>query len=63
MIYFDNDTSKAHFNPAVSTMFFIRRDINKIQYISYIFIQILISINEHISYPKMRKVPLNGVRK
>jgi glycerol uptake facilitator-like aquaporin len=58
MIYFDNGTSKAHFNPAVSTMFFIRGDINKIQYISYIFIQILASINAHISYKYLIKTPI-----
>jgi glycerol uptake facilitator-like aquaporin len=58
MIYFDNGTSKAHFNPAVSTMFFIRGDINKIQYISYVFIQIFASINAHISYKYLIKNPI-----
>ena len=59
MIYFDNGTSKAHFNPAVSTMFFVRGDINKIQYISYVFIQIFASINAHISYKYLIK---NSIR-
>ena len=38
MIYLDNGTSGAHFNPAVSTMFLIRGKINFLQYLCYVII-------------------------
>ena len=50
MIYLDNGTSGAHFNPAVSTMFFIRGNITKLQYFTYVLIQILAGINAHFVY-------------
>jgi len=50
MIYLDNGTSGAHFNPAVSTMFLIRGNINKLQYFTYVSIQILAGINAHLAY-------------
>jgi len=50
MIYLDNGTSGAHFNPAVSTMFLIRGKINFLQYLCYVIIQLTSGITAHFTY-------------
>lgn len=50
MIYLDNGTSGAHFNPAVSTMFFIRNNINITEYIFYVITQLLAGVFAHLTY-------------
>jgi glycerol uptake facilitator-like aquaporin len=50
MIYLDNGTSGAHFNPAVSTMFLFRGKINVLQYFCYIIVQLTSGITAHFTY-------------
>tara|TARA_B110000305_G_C19313414_1_gene575147 strand:+ start:868 stop:1140 length:273 start_codon:yes stop_codon:yes gene_type:complete len=40
-IYFGAKTSGAHFNPAVSTMFFAKGDINLNTFLGYVVVQII----------------------
>jgi len=43
-IYFAGNVSGGHFNPAVSTMFLVKGDIDMVTFMAYIMVQVLAGI-------------------
>ena len=47
MILFGGKISGGHFNPAVSTMFLVKGDIDMVTYMAYIMVQVLAGISAY----------------